>query len=149
MDTGEKVKGRKWGRLWVLFFFHSSIEREAALLYINHSGLSWDLCLFGARLNRKTRHLSHCTFHQTAWQEIQVLHLLTPPPHAFPATHGSHVLDTMAHKRSSHSASLIIPSSAVPSHQRALEVEEESGHSAVCPSKVHIWMRWWTAAEQL
>lgn len=35
------------------FFSHSSFEREAALLYINHFGLSWDLCLFGARLNRK------------------------------------------------------------------------------------------------
>ncbi|KAI1238793.1 Ninjurin-2, partial [Lamprotornis superbus] len=93
---------------------------------------------------QETRHLSHCTFQQTAWQEMQVLPLLTSPPHTFPATHGSHVLDAAAGKGSSCSASLITPSSAVPCHQRALEAEEGFGHSAVCPSKVHIWMRWWT-----
>lgn len=51
----------------------------------------------------------------------------------------------MAHKRSSHSSSLTAPSSAVPSHQKALEAEEEFVRSAVCLDKVHIEMRRWTA----
>lgn len=143
-------EGGEMGRVfffccWV--FFPSSIEREAVLLQINHSGISWDLFAWFAprKTQREIWHLSHCTIRQTARQEIGVLHLSTSPPHTFPARHGSHVLDTMAHQRSSRSPSLTIPSSAVPSHQRALEAEEEFVHSAVCLDKVHVETRWWTA----
>lgn len=61
MDTremGQGLRGKERGFFHYIFFslFSSSIERKAAFLYINHSGLSRDLCLFAlhhARLDRK------------------------------------------------------------------------------------------------
>lgn len=120
------------------FFFHSSFEREAALLRINHSGLSWDLCLFGAGLNRK--HSTSPSVPSTRLHGREPKSLPCHTPHTPPSPRDP-CAGCSGCQRSSRPAGPFL--GCARCHQRALEADEGLGHWAVCPGKVHIWMRWW------
>lgn len=105
------VKDRKWGRLWVIFFPPIQVLKEKLVALNNHPGLSWDVCLFGARLKRK--HSPSPTAASSRLQERQVLPWLACAP-------------TPSQPRSGATPGKGTPAWAVPAI-RGLEAEEELG----------------------